>query len=176
MSLRTSELAEAGGLLAGRYRLVAPVGRGGPASVGRAVDEVLDREVAVKQVRVPLAVPDEDRDELRQRTLREARNAARLRHPAAITVYDVFEQDACLYLVMECVASRSLRDVVSQDGAVPAERVAGIGLAVLGALRTAHEAGVLHRDVKPDNVLLGDDGRVVLTDFGIARFEGDTRL
>jgi serine/threonine protein kinase len=166
----------AGRLVAGRYRLVAPIGQGGMGSVWRARDEVLDREVAVKEIVIPYGIPDEDHEELVQRSLREARNAARLRHPSVITVHDVVIDDGQPCIVMELLSSRSLEDVVADEGRLPPRRVAEVGLAVLDALCAAHDSGVLHRDVKPSNILLGDDGRVVLTDFGIARYEGDSKL
>ena len=167
---------QAGPVIAGRYRLVGPIGRGGMGAVWRAVDETLGREVAVKELLVPHGITAEDRAALRERSLREARIAARLRHPALVTVHDVVIEQDTPHIVMEFVPSRSLQDTIAADGALPPVRVAEIGLAVLDGLRAAHEAGVLHRDVKPSNVLIGTDGRVMLADFGVARFEGDSRL
>ncbi|MFF4894253.1 serine/threonine-protein kinase [Micromonospora chersina] len=159
-------------VIAGRYRLLDLVGRGGMGRVWRAWDEMLHREVAVKQVVPPAWLAPHERDELRGRTLREARTAARLSHPNVVRVYDVVRVDGDPWLVMEYVPSRSLQEIVETDGPVDPRRAAGIGLAVLAALRAAHEAGVLHRDVKPGNVLLARDGRVLLTDFGLAVFDG----
>ncbi|MGW4156839.1 protein kinase domain-containing protein, partial [Micromonospora chersina] len=159
-------------VIAGRYRLLDLVGRGGMGRVWRAWDEMLHREVAVKQVVPPAWLAPHERDELRGRTLREARTAARLSHPNVVRVYDVVRVDGDPWLVMEYIPSRSLQEIVETDGPVDPRRAAGIGLAVLAALRAAHEAGVLHRDVKPGNVLLARDGRVLLTDFGLAVFDG----
>ena len=163
-------------LLAGRYRLLGQLGRGGMGIVWRARDELLGRPVAVKEVVVPPELPEEDRDVLRRRTFREARSAARLTHPNVVMVYDVVEEDGRPWLVMELVPSRTLGQVIHERGRLPWREVAGIGLEVLAALQAARAAGVLHRDVKPSNVLLADDGRVVLTDFGIANLEGDASL
>ncbi|MFU8875037.1 protein kinase domain-containing protein [Micromonospora sp. SL4-19] len=159
-------------VIAGRYRLLELAGSGGMGRVWRARDERLDREVAVKQVAAPPWLAEHERDELHARTLREARTAARLNHPNVVHVYDVVRVDDDPWLVMEYVPSRSLQDIVETDGPLDPRRAAGIGLAVLAALRAAHDAGVLHRDVKPANVLLARDGRVLLTDFGLAVFDG----
>jgi serine/threonine protein kinase len=163
-------------LLAGRYRLLDQLGRGGMGIVWRARDELLGRPVAVKEVVVPPELPEDERDVLRRRTLREARSAARLAHPNVVMMYDVVEEDGRPWLVMELVPSRTLAQVIRERGRLPWREVAGIGLEVLAALQAARSAGVLHRDVKPSNVLLADDGRVVLTDFGIASLEGDASL
>ncbi|GAA1528154.1 hypothetical protein GCM10009827_051660 [Dactylosporangium maewongense] len=141
--------------------------------VWRARDETLGRDVAVKQIILPPELLDNARDVAMERTLREARAAARLTHPNVVRVYDVLAFDGQPWLVMEYVPSRSLDQTLRADGPLPPRRVAEIGLAVLAALQAAHRVGVHHRDIKPGNVLLGDDGRVVLTDFGIARIEGD---
>ncbi|MFI2714221.1 protein kinase [Micromonospora sp. NPDC018662] len=159
-------------VIAGRYRLIELVGRGGMGQVWRARDEELQREVAVKQVVPPNWLAEHERDELRARTLREARTAARLNHPNVVRVYDVVRVQGDPWLIMEYVPSRSLQELIEADGPLPPGRAAGIGVAVHAALRAAHEAGVLHRDVKPANVLLARDGRVLLTDFGLAVFEG----
>ncbi|MFC0032520.1 protein kinase [Micromonospora chaiyaphumensis] len=159
-------------VIAGRYRLLDLVGRGGMGRVWRARDEMLHREVAVKQVVPPGWLAPHERDEVRGRTLREARATARLTHPNVVRVYDVVRVDGDPWLVMEYVPSRSLQEIIETDGPVDPRRAATIGLAVLAALRAAHEAGVLHRDVKPANVLLARDGRVLLTDFGLAAFDG----
>jgi serine/threonine protein kinase len=163
-------------LVAGRYRLIEPLGVGGMGRVWRARDEILSRDVAVKEIIPPEELLARERDGIRRRTLREARAAARLSHPNVVRVYDVFEADDRPWIVMEYVPSRSLMEVLAEDGPLSPERAAAIGLGVLAALRAAHRAGVMHRDVKPSNVLLGDDGRVVLTDFGIATVEGDSTV
>ncbi|MEV5411748.1 protein kinase [Thermopolyspora sp. NPDC052614] len=167
--------AEPGRRVAGRYHLIEPIGRGGMGIVWRAHDELLDRPVAVKEVRYNGAIGDELLD-LNRRTMREARAAGRLTHPNVVVVHDVIEEDERPWIVMQLVPSRSLGQVIREDGPLPPERVAEIGLEVLKALRSAHAMGVLHRDVKPENVLLADDGRVVLTDFGIARVETDSTM
>ncbi|TLF47435.1 serine/threonine protein kinase [Nonomuraea sp. KC401] len=171
----TSDRKQDGRRIAGRYQLQEPIGRGGMGIVWRAYDELLDRTVAVKEVRYAAALGDEVQL-LNRRTMREARAAARFEHPNVIVVHDVIEEDDRPWIVMQLVQSRSLGTVIKQDGPLPHKRVAEIGLAVLDALHRAHEAGVLHRDVKPENVLLADDGRVVLTDFGIATLETETQL
>ncbi|MET7567866.1 serine/threonine-protein kinase [Streptomyces sp. NPDC005492] len=164
-----------GRLIAGRYRLLGKLGHGGMGTVWRAKDETVDREVAVKEPRVPDHLPERERDNAFERMRREARAAARLDHPAVVTVHDVAVVDGRPWIVMELVTGRSLGDVL-QEGTLDARDAARIGLQVLGALEAAHAAGVLHRDVKPDNVLLGRYDRVVLTDFGIAQIEGETNL
>ncbi|MEU4832788.1 protein kinase [Streptosporangium sp. NPDC023615] len=153
--------------VAGRYRLLEHIGEGGMGIVWRAHDELLDRIVAVKEVRYG-GVGETARADLNRRTIREARTAGRLDHPSVVIVHDVVEEEGRPWIVMQLVRSRSLGEIVRVDGPLPPERVASVGVHVLGALRAAHAAGVLHRDVKPENVLLADDGRVVLTDFGIA--------
>ncbi|WP_067895791.1 serine/threonine-protein kinase [Actinomadura chibensis] len=165
-----------GRVLAGRYRLESVVGRGGMGTVWRARDETLDREVAVKEVVLPAGLSDEERDNRHRRTLREARASARLNHPGVVTVHDVVDEDGRPWIVMELVRARSLQDIVDEDGPLPPGRVATIGRQVAGALRAAHAIGILHRDVKPANVLVGDDDRAVLTDFGIAQMAGDATL
>lgn len=165
-----------GRLLAGRYRLLSVVGRGGMGTVWRALDETLDREVAVKEVLLPSGLSDEERHTRHQRTLREARASARLNHPGVVTVHDVVDEDDRPWIVMELVQARSLQDVVDEDGPLPPGRVAAVGRQIVGALRAAHAIGILHRDVKPANVLVTDDDRAVLTDFGIAQMAGDATL
>ncbi|MGW0966981.1 protein kinase domain-containing protein [Streptomyces sp. NPDC002516] len=164
-----------GRLVAGRYRLLARLGHGGMGTVWRARDETVDREVAVKEPRVPDHLPERERANAHERMRREARAAARLDHPAVVNVHDVAVVDGQPWIVMELVRGRSLGDAL-KEGTLDGPEAARIGLEVLGALEAAHAAGVLHRDVKPDNVLLGPHGRVVLTDFGIARIDGDTSL
>jgi hypothetical protein len=149
-----------------------PLGSGGMGRVWKARDEVLRRDVAIKEVNLPQELSPAERDELRIRTLREARTAARLSHPNVVQIYDVLGIDDHPWIVMEYIRSRSLQQILTTDGPVSPKRAARIGLAVLRALVAAHRAGVLHRDVKPGNVLIAEDGRVVLTDFGLATFDG----
>lgn len=163
-------------LLAGRYRLADAIGSGGMGRVWRAHDELLHRAVAIKELTAALYVAESDQAVLLARTRAEARAAARINHSAVVTVHDVLEHDGRPWIVMELVEGRSLADAVKEDGRVEPAEAARIGLWVLRALRAAHSAGVLHRDVKPGNVLLSDDGRVLLTDFGIAQIEGDSTI
>jgi serine/threonine protein kinase len=163
-------------LLKNRYRLGTVIGRGGMGVVWHATDEVLDRPVAVKEVVFPPGLPDAERDTLRRRTLREARTNARLNHPNVVAVYDIVDEEDRPWIVMEYVPSRSLAEAVRADGPLSPPRAAEIGLQLLRGLRAAHAAGVLHRDVKPSNVLLADDGRVVLGDFGIATAKGGSTI
>jgi serine/threonine protein kinase len=163
-------------LLAGRYALREVLGRGGMGVVWLATDLRLDRPVAVKEVTFALHLSDEERRVLRERTLREARTAARLDHPSVTSVYDVVEEDGRPWLVMELIESCSLQQIIDSEGPLPWPAVARIGLDVLAGLTAAHEAGVVHRDVKPANVLVAPDGRACLTDFGIATATGDPTL
>ncbi len=163
-------------LVGGRYRLRERLGSGGMGTVWRADDLVLGRQVAVKEVVFPPGTREEEAEVLRERTRREARSAARLDHPSAVTVYDVVEEHGRPWLVLELVEARTLAQAVTEDGPLPPDEVARIGLAVLGALEAAHAQRIVHRDVKPSNVLLREDGRVVLTDFGIATTTGDSSL
>ncbi|MGW7072780.1 serine/threonine-protein kinase [Streptomyces sp. NPDC054855] len=165
----------AGRLIAGRYRLLSKLGHGGMGTVWRAKDETVDREVAVKEPRIPDHLPERERANVFERMRREARAAARLDHPAVVNVHDVAVEDGQPWIVMELVQGRSLGAAL-QEGTLGARDAARIGLEVLGALDAAHQAGILHRDVKPDNVMLGQHDRVVLTDFGIAQIEGETNL
>ncbi|MEV0715957.1 protein kinase [Asanoa sp. NPDC050611] len=160
-------------LVADRYRLVEPLGQGGMGRVWRALDEVLHREVAIKELVPPPGLTDDERREMRERSLREARAIARLNHINVVRIFDVLRTDGDPWIVMEYVPSRSLQDVIANDGPLPPVRVAEIGLGMLAALRAAHRAGVVHRDIKPANVLLAEDGRVVLTDWGLATMPGD---
>jgi len=185
--------ASTGRVVAGRYLLQHPIGRGAMGTVWRAQDSLLARDVAVKEVRLRGAASDtsapdtadpaaggpltEETRVLYERTLREARTAARLNHPAVITVFDVIEEaDGSPWIVMELIQGRSLEQVVAADGPLLPYQAASLGARLLSALGSAHAAGILHRDVKPSNVLLGANGRAVLTDFGIATLEGDTGL
>ncbi|MGE5291205.1 MAG: serine/threonine-protein kinase [Micromonosporaceae bacterium] len=163
-------------VIGGRYRLAEQIGRGAMGTVWRARDELLDRDVAVKEVRLPPSGSEEERAGSYQRTLREARTAARLSHPGVAAVYDVVEELGRPWIVMELVNGRSLDRVIAEDGPLSPAVAARLGRQVLAALATAHTAGVLHRDVKPSNVIVAAGGRVVLTDFGIATAEGDPSL
>ena len=160
-------------LIADRYRLGAELGRGGMGVVWEAYDELLHRTVAVKEVHYPAGTDDEERDKLARRTLREARAVAAVEDPHAVRVFDIVEQDGRPWIVMELVRGRTLTDVIRERGALPVDEVVQIGLALTDALAAAHRAGVLHRDVKPSNVLMRDDGRIALTDFGIATVDSD---
>ncbi|WP_345363535.1 serine/threonine-protein kinase [Actinoallomurus liliacearum] len=164
-----------GRLIAGQYRLLEEIGRGGFAVVWRARDERLQRDVAAKRLFLPTYSTAEQRTEQRRRTLQEARSAARLDHPGVVTVHDVVEDGDDPWIIMEYVHGRSLSELVRTYGPLPPQRVADVGLQLLDALRAAHLAGVLHRDVKPGNVLLAGR-RVVLGDFGLATVEGDPAL
>ena len=163
-------------LLADRYALKELLGRGGMGVVWRADDRLLQRQVAIKEVHLPDELSGRDRDAVQARVLREARAAARLGHPSVVTVYDVLQEGGTAYIVMELVEGRTLADVVEEDGALEVDRVAGIGLDVLGALERAHAEGIVHRDVKPANVMITSEGRVKLADFGIASLKGDPKL
>ncbi|MEU9389110.1 serine/threonine-protein kinase [Streptomyces sp. NPDC048324] len=164
-------------LLAGRYRLGAVLGRGGMGTVWRAEDETLGRTVAVKELRFPSNIDDDEKRRLITRTLREAKAIARIRNNSAVTVFDVVDEDDRPWIVMELVEGKSLAEVIREDGLLEPRRAAEVGLAILDVLRSAHREGILHRDVKPSNVLLeGDTERVVLTDFGIAQVEGDPSI
>ncbi|MFH8338852.1 protein kinase [Streptomyces sp. AM6-12] len=163
-------------LLAGRYRLGDVLGRGGMGTVWRAEDETLGRTVAVKELRFPSNIDEEEKRRLITRTLREAKAIARIRNNSAVTVFDVVDEDDRPWIVMELVEGKSLAEVIREDGVLEPRRAAEVGLAVLDVLRSAHRQGILHRDVKPSNVLIADDGRVVLTDFGIAQVEGDPSI
>ncbi|WP_353944225.1 serine/threonine-protein kinase [Streptomyces sp. HUAS MG91] len=165
-----------GRLLAGRYRLGAVLGRGGMGTVWRAKDETLGRTVAVKELRFPSSIDDEEKRRLVTRTLREAKAIARIRNNGAVTVFDVVDEDDRPWIVMELVEGKSLAEAVREDGLLEPKRAAEVGLAILDVLRSAHREGILHRDVKPSNVLIAEDGRVVLTDFGIAQVEGDPSI
>lgn len=163
-------------VIAGRYRLLSPLGEGGMGTVWRARDEVLHREVAVKEVRAPAGLLTSDVERMYARLEREAWAAARVSNRNVVTVYDVATDDGRPWIVMELIRGVSLADQLDAEGPLSPQRAAHIGAEVLAALRAAHEAGVLHRDVKPGNVLLSNDGRVVLTDFGIATVEGSSAL
>ncbi|MFI9175683.1 serine/threonine-protein kinase [Streptomyces lincolnensis] len=163
-----------GRLLDGRYRLVERMGAGGTDTVWRARDEVAEREVAVKQPGLAGDPEDEEYRRAAHRLQHEARAVARVEHPAAVRIHDVVveEEDGLPWIVMELIRGESLHEMLGR-GPLPPVEAARIGLAVLGALRAAHSVGIVHRDVKPANVLLGPDRRVVLTDFGLAHVHGE---
>ncbi|WP_157249434.1 serine/threonine-protein kinase [Nonomuraea typhae] len=167
--------APAGYLLAARYRLLEPVGRGGMGTVWRAHDELLDRHVAVKEVRLPAVLDEDLRAELCARTEREGRATAMVAHPSVITVFDVVTEDDRPWIVMELLQAKSLEQLILEEGPLPPRHAAEIGRQILGALRAVHAKGILHRDVKPSNVLVTED-RAVLTDFGLAALEGDVSI
>jgi hypothetical protein len=165
----------AGRLIAGRYELKSVIGRGGAGTVWRAEDVLLKRMVAVKEVHLPTSLSEEEREVLRERVLREARAASAVRHPVLVTVFDVVEDEDRPWLVLELVEARTLGARVAEQTLTPAE-AARIGIELLAALRAVHRAGIQHRDVKPGNVLIEEDGRPRLTDFGIASTAGDPSL
>ncbi|WUW13243.1 protein kinase [Streptomyces sp. NBC_01465] len=162
-------------MIAARYRLGEIIGQGGMGRVWQAADEILDRRVAIKEMRID-DLDAEDSRIRRERTLREARATARIDHPNVVRVYDVVEEGDRLWIVMELVDSRSLEKVLIEDGPLTPREAARVGMGLVAALREVHAVGVLHRDIKPGNVLLGPTGRVVLTDFGIAAIQDTTSL
>jgi hypothetical protein len=159
-------------LIAGRYQVLRAIGRGGMGTVWLCRDEVLGREVAAKQIG---ALPGESATQTK-RAMREARSAAALNHPNAVAVYDVVDHDGRPWLIMEYVEGQTLADEISRDGRLSPERVADIGAQLAGALARAHERGIVHRDIKPGNVLIDQAGRPKISDFGIARGHGDEQL
>jgi serine/threonine protein kinase len=165
-----------GRLVAGRYRLSQRIGSGAMGVVWTAHDERLHRTVAVKQLLLQPGLAEADTDEAKRRAMREGRIAARLQHPHAVAVYDVAEDDSQPWLIMEYLPSKSLSGVLSERGTLPPRDVASIGMQVASALAAAHNAGIVHRDIKPGNILLGDDGTVKITDFGISRATGDVTV
>ncbi|MFE6837653.1 serine/threonine-protein kinase [Streptomyces sp. NPDC057705] len=171
-----SEQSNSDRVVSGRYRLLEPIGRGGMGIVWRARDEVLARDVAVKEVRAPAGLDPAELQRMYRRLEREAWAAARVSHRGVVTVYDVASEDGRPWIVMELVRGLSLADALEAEGPMTPQRAAHIGEQVLAALRSAHDAGVLHRDVKPGNVLIANDGRVVLSDFGIASLEGSSAI
>ncbi|MGH3436270.1 MAG: serine/threonine-protein kinase [Sciscionella sp.] len=169
-------MSETGRLIAGRYRLGPRIGSGAMGVVWQALDERLHRTVAVKQLLLSPGLTAAQSEEARQRAMREGRIAARLQHASAITVYDVTEDDGQPWLIMEYLASRSLADMLAASSTLSPQQAAGIGAQVAGALAAAHAAGIVHRDVKPANVLIAEDGTVKITDFGISRAVGDVTV
>ncbi|WP_220448199.1 serine/threonine-protein kinase [Nonomuraea diastatica] len=169
-------VSESNRLIAGRYQLLRELGRGGMGVVWEGRDTLLNRQVAIKELLLPEGFSPTDQERQLLRTAREARTAAQLNHPSVVAIYDVAEDGGRPWIVMELVRHPSIEEVVLTTGALPVRDAAGVGRQVLSALKAAHEAGILHRDVKPSNILLADDGRAVLTDFGIATAEGDASL
>ncbi|MFL6186819.1 MAG: serine/threonine-protein kinase [Actinomycetes bacterium] len=163
-------------LVADRYVLNAPLGRGGMGVVWRAQDQVLGRQAAVKEVVFPPTMAEEERRSAQARVMREARAAARLNHPGAVTLYDVVQDQGGTFIVMELVAAPTLADLVQAQGPLTPEQVAELGSQLAGVLEAAHAAGIVHRDVKPGNVMVAADGRVKLADFGVASLQGDPQL
>ena len=171
-----SQRAVPGTIIGGRYQLRVAIGNGGMGTVWQAADTLLRRDVAVKEVLLPAGMADAERTAMYERTMREARAAAALSHPSVVQVYDVVTEGGRPWIVMELLHARSLADMIISDGPLAPRAVAKIGIALLGALEVAHGAGVLHRDVKPANVLICTDGRCVLTDFGVARVPSESNL
>jgi serine/threonine protein kinase len=169
-------VSDEGELIAGRYRLVSRLGSGAMGVVWQAQDERLHRTVVVKQLLLPPRLSEGEADEANRRAMREGRITARLHHPHAIAVYDVVEHQGQPCLIMEYLASRSLATVLSTQGVLPPGKVAGIGSQIASALAAAQKAGIVHRDIKPGNVLLADDGKVKITDFGISHAVGDVTV
>ncbi len=163
-------------LIGRRYRIAERLGAGGMGTVWAGTDELLGRRVALKEVAPPPGLTADEREELVERTRREARAAARVASPAVMTVFDVLDDGESTWLVLERLPPRSLADVLREEGPMPPRRAAEVGLGLLAALEAAHAAGVLHRDVKPANVMRAADGRTVLADFGIARSLGDASI
>jgi eukaryotic-like serine/threonine-protein kinase len=163
-------------MIAGRYAVVEEIGRGGMGIVCLAEDRTIGRRVAIKELHLPAGVPDDERRILEERVLREARTAGRLNDPAVVTVYDVVQESGSTYIVMELIQAPTLSAIVNRDGPLAPDRVARIAAQLLSALEAAHAAGIVHRDVKPSNIMVFPDGRVKLTDFGIAQSTDDPRL
>ena len=163
-------------MIAGRYTILEEIGRGGMGIVWLAEDRTIGRRVAIKELHLPAGVPTEERQVLEQRVLREARAAGRLNDPSVVTVFDVLQEAGATYIVMELIQAPTLSDVVARQGPLRQEAVARLAEQLLSALEAAHAAGVVHRDVKPSNVMVLPSGRVKLTDFGIAQSTDDPRL
>ena len=163
-------------VIAGRYALLREIGRGGMGVVWLAEDRTIGRHVAIKELHLPAGVPPEERQVLEQRVLREARAAGRLNDPGVVTVYDVLQEGGATFIVMELIQAPTLADIVAQRGPLPQDMVGRIAEQLLDALDAAHHAGIVHRDVKPSNIMVLANGRVKLTDFGIAQSTDDPRL
>jgi serine/threonine protein kinase len=163
-------------MIASRYALLSELGRGGMGVVWLAEDRTIGRRVAIKELHLPAGVPVDERRVLEERVLREARAAGRLNDPGVVTVYDVVQESGATYIVMELIQAPTLTDIVARQGPLRQETVASIAGQLLDALDSAHAAGVVHRDVKPSNIMVLPNGRVKLTDFGIAQSTDDPRL
>jgi serine/threonine protein kinase len=166
-------------LVAGRYQLVRELGRGGMGVVWLAEDQLVGRRVAVKELRPPQGLGNEERETFSRRALHEARSAARIRHPGAVALYDVLPAsaaDSAMYLIMELVEGPTLAELIQRNGPLPADAVTAYGLQLLSVLEAAHGLGIVHRDIKPANILIGQGGQAKLTDFGIAHTVGDQRM
>ena len=163
-------------IVAGRYDLEDQLGRGGMGVVWRANDTLLKRKVAIKEVRLPDTLPESEQASMQARALREARAAARIGHPAAVTVFDVHKEDGRAFIVMELVDAPTLEEMVRTQGPLTPEKTAEVALGILSALEAAHQQGIVHRDVKPANVMVLSDGRVKLADFGIASLKDDPKI
>ncbi|GAA3061834.1 serine/threonine-protein kinase [Actinokineospora globicatena] len=171
-----STVAHGPRVVAGRYAILNELGRGGMGVVWLAEDRMIGRHVAIKELHLPDGVPASERAVFEERVLREARTAGRLNDPAVVTVYDVVQESGATYIVMELIQAPTLSDIVRERGPMPAEQVAKLAEQLLSALEAAHQAGIVHRDVKPSNIMLAANGRAKLTDFGIAQSLDDPRL
>ena len=157
-------------MVGGRYRLDAVIGYGSTGTVWEATDELLGRRVALKKINIARDMPPAEAEKVRARALREARTIASLSNPYVITIYDIVgESDTGPIIIMEFVQGRSLAHVIHKSGRLTPGQAATVGIAIGSALSAAHAAGITHRDVKPANILVSDDGRVKLSDFGTAR-------
>jgi eukaryotic-like serine/threonine-protein kinase len=163
-------------VIAGRYAVRQEIGRGGMGIVWLAEDQMIGRQVAIKELHLPAGVPPAERKVLEERVLREARAAGRLNDPAVVTVHDVLQESGNTFIVMELIQAPTLSAVVARQGPLPQDAVARLAEQLLSALEAAHAAGIVHRDVKPSNIMVLPNGRVKLTDFGIAQSAEDTRL
>src|SRR4051812_10298786 len=172
----TERLIPAERVIAERYVLRAELGRGGMGVVWRGEDRVIGRQVAVKEMRLGEGGTAAERAEFEERIMREARTAGRLNDPSVVTVFDVVHDNGSVYIVMELVEAPTLAALVRRSGPLPPGMVAEIGRQVLSALEAAHAAGIVHRDVKPSNIMVGANGRAKLTDFGIAQAADDPAL
>src|SRR5918994_3936556 len=175
MPAHPSNRTETGRIVADRYIPQEQLGRGGMGTVWRAHDELLQRTVALKEIELPATLSEAERDSLKARVLREARTAARLSHPNAVTTFDVIDEEGRSYIVMELVDAEPLSQRISRDGVLSPSEAARIGVGVLDALEAAHAVGIIHRDVKPSNVMVSRD-TVKLADFGIATIKGDPKI
>jgi serine/threonine protein kinase len=169
-------MTESPRVVAGRYTVIRELGRGGMGVVWLAEDQTIGRRVAIKELLLPAGIPLAERHVFEERVLREARTAGRLSDPGIVTVHDVVQVDGATFIVMELIEAPNLSEVIQQHGALPVDQVLKVAEQLLLALQTAHAAGVIHRDVKPSNVMCAANGRVKLADFGIAQTTEDSRL